>query len=261
MKKILGTLFTAVLAVSSNSTLAGVDSDIGSVPDYRAEKSDKDWSGMIGLAAMSAPEYWGSEDTEGKALPIIIVDYRDTAYFKVNRGGYWFWKPNESLRVGALVKIQPAAWEEDDDSIEDLGPLPADFDEPDTELEPGLNLRYEAGKLEFELEATSGEDTNVAASVGFRAIQTEKSTITLRLSVESLGEDTVNYQWYGDTSGADVDSATNTSLALIGIYRLNPKWNLIYGVKSTSLDDEIEDSPIVEEDTYTVGFFGAAWKF
>lgn len=261
MKMLSRVLTAATIAAMSNLALADVVSDIGSVDTPDAPQTESDWSGMIGLAAMSAPEYWGSEDTEGKALPIIIVDYRDTAYFKVNRGGYWFWKPNESLRVGALVKIQPAAWEEDDDSIEDLGPLPADFDEPDTELEPGLNLRYEAGKLEFELEATSGEDTNVAASVGFRAIQTEKSTITLRLSVESLGEDTVNYQWYGDTSGADVDSATNTSLALIGIYRLNPKWNLIYGFKSTALDDEIEDSPIVEEDTYTVGFFGAAYSF
>jgi hypothetical protein len=61
--------------------------------------------------------------------------------------------------------------------------------------------------------------------------------------------------------GANVDSATNTSLALIAMYRLNPKWNLIYGAQTTTLDDAIEASPGGVDDTYTVGFVGAAWSF
>jgi len=260
MKLINKFALATLLASASTLAFAGVDSDIGSIPDYGAQDPEKDWSGMLGLAVMSAPEYWGSEDTEGTGLPIIIVDYKDTAYFKVNRGGYWFWKPNDNLRVGALVKLRPGAWEDDDDSIEDLN-LPSSFDEPDAQAEPGVNLQYKAGKVTAEIQLLSGEDTNVAANVDFRVMQTKKSIITLRLAVETLGEDTVNYNWYGDTSGADVDSATNTSLALIGIYNLNAEWSLIYGAQTTSLDEEIEDSPVGDDDTYTIGFFGAAWKF
>jgi outer membrane scaffolding protein for murein synthesis (MipA/OmpV family) len=206
------------------------------VADFDARDDDKDWSGMLGLAALNAPEYWGSEDDETNAAPVIIVDYKDTAYFRVNHGGYWFYKPNDSFRVGALIRLRPGAWEDDDDSIEDLGPLPAGFDEPDAQAEPGINLKWHSGM----------------ASV---------SSVIARIGFEILGEDEVNYQWYGDTSGADVDSATNTSLSLIGTTRLNPSWTLFYGAKTTTLDDEIDDSPIVEEDSYTVGFVGAGWNF
>jgi outer membrane scaffolding protein for murein synthesis (MipA/OmpV family) len=261
MKLFTRTLLFMSLSAFSCFALAGVASDIDSVPDYGSEKPDEDWSGMLGLALLSSPEYIGSEDTEGTGVPIIIVDYKDTAYFKVNRGGYWFWKPNDNLRVGALIKLRAGAWEEDDDSIEDLGPLPASFDEPDMQAEPGVNLLYKAGKVKAEVQLLAGEDTNVVANLDFRALQTEKTTLTIRFEVESLGEDTVNYNWYGDTSGADVDSATNTSLAVIGTYSLSKEWGLIYGAKTTSLDEEIEDSPIGDDDTYTVGFFGATWMF
>jgi outer membrane scaffolding protein for murein synthesis (MipA/OmpV family) len=261
MKKILRISTAAVLLSASTVALAGWTSDIGSVTPYAAQKAEKDWSGMIGLAVLSAPEYWGSEDTEGTGVPVIIVDYKDTAYFKVNRGGVWFWKPNDSFRVGALVKIRPAAWEEDDDSIEDLGPLPAGFDEPDAAAEPGVNFRYTTGELEIEGQATSGEDVNLEFSIGYHLIKSQKLLLTAALGIENLGEDTVKYDWYGDLDSPDADSATNTSIGLRGIYSLNKDWKLFFGAKSTSLADEIDDSPIVEDDKYTVGYFGAAWAF
>ncbi len=261
MKFIAKIIAALSLAVFTNLAWADVVSDAGSIPDYESKDDDKDWSGMLGLAALNAPEYWGSEDDEGTAAPVIIVDYKDTAYFRVNRGGYWFWKPNDSLRVGALVKLRPAAWEDDDDSIEDLGPLPAGFDEPDAQAEPGLNLMWRSGEVSAEVQVTSGEDTNVAASFDYRLTVSDQTSLTLRVGVEVLGEDEVKYQWYGDTSGADVDSATNTSLSLIGMTRLNPSWSVFYGATTTSLDDEIDDSIIVEEDTYTVAFVGAGWHF
>lgn len=251
----------AMLSAFSSMAVADVISDASAVADFDARDDNRDWSGLLGLAALSAPEYIGSEDDEGTGAPVIIVDYKDTAYFRVDRGGVWFWKPNDAFRVGALVRLRLGAWEDDDDSIEDLGPLPAGFDEPDTQGEPGLNLRWQSGMAKAELEATSGEDTNMAGSFDYRFVLTDRSALTVRLGFEILGEDEVNYQWYGDTSGADVDSATNVSFTLIGTTRLNPSWTIFYGARTTSLDDEIDDSPIVEEDTYTVGFVGAGWNF
>ena len=253
-------LITALVASASTSAFAGVVSDMGSVPDQDAAKTDKDWSGMIGLVALSAPEYWSSDETESSGAPIIIVDYKDTACFKVNRGGYWFWKPNDNLRVGALVKLRPGAWEDDDDSIEDLN-LPSSFDEPDAQAEPGVNLRYKSGKFAFEAQALAGEDTNLALTFDYHLIRSKQATLMLRLGMESLGEDTVKYNWYGDDDSFDVDSASNTSLAVIGTYSMGPEWKLLYGVQSTSLDDEIKDSPVGDEDNYNIGFVGAAWVF
>jgi hypothetical protein len=45
------------------------------------------------------------------------------------------------------------------------------------------------------------------------------------------------------------------------MYRLNPKWNPTYGAQTTTLDDAIDASPGGVDDTYTVGFVGAAWSF
>jgi outer membrane scaffolding protein for murein synthesis (MipA/OmpV family) len=261
MKPIARIAAIAMLSAFSGMALADTISDAGAIPDYGTDRSDDDWSGMVGLALLSAPEYQGGDDTESNAAPVVIVDYQDTFYFKVNRGGYWFWKPDDSLRVGALLKIRSGAWEEDDDEIEDLGPIPSGFDEPDSQAEVGVNLQYKMGMATFEVQATSGEDLNIAGTLDYRFLQSEKSTLTGRIGFESLGEDTVKYNWYGDSSAFSVDSAFNTSLALIGTYMLNPEWSLIYGAQTTSFDDEIDDSPIVSEDTYTIAFFGATWLF
>ena len=45
------------------------------------------------------------------------------------------------------------------------------------------------------------------------------------------------------------------------VQTLTPSWKLLYGVKATMLDDEIEDSPIGQDDAYTVVNFGAAYSF
>ncbi len=252
----------SMLSACSSMAMADVVSDATSVADFDARDESKDWSGMLGLAALRAPEYWGSEDDETTGAPVIIVDYKDTAYFRVNRGGFWFWKPSDTFRVGALIKLRPGAWEDDDDSIEDLGPLPDGFDEPDAQVEPGINALWQSGPVSAELQITSGEDTNVAGSFDYRFTMSKQTAITLRLGFEVLGEDEVIYQWYGDDSSiADVDESTNTSLALIGTTRINPSWTVFYGAQTTELDSDIEDSIIVEEDTYTVAFIGAGWNF
>ena len=247
----------AALAVASTTTYAF---ELGGVDGGDTSKSDKNWSGMIGLAAMSRPEYIGSDDSEGAGVPVIIVDYKDTAYFKVNRGGYWFWKPNEQFRAGAVVKIRTGAWEDDDDSIEDLN-LPSGFDEPDTQAEPGVNAMYKNGRFMGEVQITSGEDVNLTVLLDYDFIQTKENLLRLHFEVETLGEDEVQYQWYGDDSSYGNDDATNVSIGLIGMHTLNPSWKLLYGAVAKSLDDEIDDSPIGQEDSYNTAFVGALWVF
>jgi outer membrane scaffolding protein for murein synthesis (MipA/OmpV family) len=261
-KALARVLSAAVLgSMSSLAFAAGGLSGLESVASPDAEKGEKDWTGMVGAAILAKPEYWGSDDTEGSGAPIIIVDYKDTFYFKIKTGGWWFWKADENFRMGAIAQIRPKAWDEDDDSIDDQKPLPAGFDEPDTKVEPGVNAQYKIDRFTAEARITSGEDTNAALDFRYNIMQSKQFVVVAKLGVEYLGEDEVNYQWYGGKSSLNNDSATNLSLGVYAIQSLNQDWKLLYGVTSTALDNEIEDSPIGESGNYTVAFFGGAYAF
>ena len=226
-----------------------------------AESDNKDWNGMIGLTALYQPQYIGDDDEQMTAAPVIVVDYKDTFYFKLNRGGWWFWKPNESWRLGAVLQVRPQAWDKDNGHLNDVKPLPAGFDDPDTGIEPGVNARYKMDRFTADLQVTSGEDTNMKLDLKYNLMQTAQFVVRANVGVEYLGEDEVNYQWYGDKGSLDNDSATNLYLGVSAIQTLNPNWKLLYGLKTTSLDDEIEDSPVGQDDAYTVLSFGGAYSF
>ena len=226
-----------------------------------ASDDDKNWSGLLGLAAASKPQYIGDDENQGTVLPLITVDYKDTAYFNIDRGGYWFWKPNEAWRVGAVVQIRVQAWDSDDGHLNDVKPLPSNFDDPDTQVEPGINVRYKMDRITAQAQVTAGEDTNALLELKYNLMKTAQFFVVAALGVEYLGEDQVNYSWYGDKSSLNNDSATNVSLGITAIQTLNPSWKLLYGLKVTSLDDEIDDSPVGQDDTYTVAYFGAGYSF
>jgi outer membrane scaffolding protein for murein synthesis (MipA/OmpV family) len=248
MRMLTGILAAVVLASVSSLALAASD-------DY------KNWSGILGVAAASKPQYIGDDDNQGTVLPLIIVDYKDTAYFNIDRGGYWFWKPNESWRVGAVAQIRVQAWDNDDGHLNDVKPLPGGFDDPDTAVEPGINVRYKMDRFTAQAQVTVGEDTNSLLELKYNLMQTAQLVVVAALGVEFLGEDQVNYSWYGDKGSLDNDSATNVSLGVTAIQTLNPSWKLLYGLKVTSLDDEIDDSPVGQDDTYTLAYFGAGYSF
>ena len=240
-------LTVAILASLSNLAVAASD--------------DKTWSGILGVAAASKPQYVGDDENQGTFIPLIIVDYKDTAYFNINRAGWWFWKPNEAWRVGAVAQIRTQAWDKDDGHINDVKPLPSGFDDPDTKLEPGINVRYKMDRFTGEAQVTAGEDVNALVELKYNLMQTAQFVVTAALGIEFLSEDEVNYQWYGDKGSLDNDSATNVSVGVTAVQTLNPSWKLLYGMKFTSLDDEIDDSPVGQDDTYALAYFGAGYSF
>lgn len=247
MRTLATILTVAILAGMSNLAIAQSD--------------DKDWNGMVGVTALYKPQYIGDDDEQFTGAPVIIVDYKDTAYFNIDRAGWWFWKPNETWRVGAVLQIRPQAWDSDDGHLNDVKPLPSDFDDPDTGVEPGVNVRYKMDQFTAEAQLTIGEATNALVEGKYNLMETDQFVVTAKLGVEFLGEDQVNYSWYGDKGSLDNDSATNVSIGVSAVQTLYPSWKLLYGVKITSLDDEIDDSPVGQDDTYTVLNFGAAYSF
>ena len=66
-------MILALVATASTSTLAGVASDVGAIPAHDTVKTEKDWSGMLGFALLSAPEYISSGDTESSGAPTLVA--------------------------------------------------------------------------------------------------------------------------------------------------------------------------------------------
>jgi len=262
MKKILIPALLSVAAYSSSLFAAGAG-DLSTMPEMEG-KSASGWSGMLGLAALSAPEYVGGDDSEGAGLPVIIVDYNDRFYFKVNTLGVWLWKPNDSFRIGLAAKPRKG-WESDD------GDLLDGRSDRDDQTEFGVNFRWNHEKLTVEGMFLSASDESEGSSALLKArymfIQNSDMALIGGVDIENLDEDIVDF-YYG-TDGTEVagtpvyegDSVTNTSVMLAVMYNINKEWMAVGGVKATSLGDEISDSPIVEDDAYNVIFAGAVWKF
>jgi len=261
MKEILILAFLPLFVFSSNLFAAGVE-ELSSIP-VMDSKSDNDWSGMLGLAALSAPEYVGGDDEEGAGLPLIVVDYKDIAYFKVNTLGVWLWKPNDSFRIGLAAK-QRRGWESED------GPLFTGRAERDAQTEAGINFLWKVEDFSVEGLFLSASSESEGSSALIKARYTyqvdDKWTVVGGLDFESLDEDIVKYYYGTDgTFGGDSvytgDSTTNSSFLLMATYNINKEWVALGGFKATSLGDEIKDSPLTEDDSYNVAFAGAAWKF
>lgn len=259
-------LAVIMLTLSSSAALAGGMGDVATLPDTKVD-ADEGFTGMIGLGALSRPEYIGSDQNEGKAVPLINVNYRDIAYIKFNRAGLWFWKPQDTgLRFGALVKPR-TGWRRND------GDRLSGMDTRDDSVEAGLNIAWHYDRAVFEAayltdmsDASDGDSAFINFAYSF--VQSPQWNLRGQVGFEYLDDDVTGYYWGVPSSEArpsrraySPDEEWNASVALIATYSLSDSWAILGGAVYTSLGDEISDSPIVEEDNYTSGFIGAVWKF
>jgi len=256
----------AALTLASTAALGGGLGDISDVPETRVP-SEKELNGFLGLGALSRPDYIGGDTTQTKAVPLISVDYRDIAYFKLNRAGVWVWKQGqEGFRVGAV--LQPRrGWRRND------GNRLSGMDTRGDSIEAGANLAWRHDRFEIEgayLTDVSDTSDGDSAYIKFRyaLVKSSQWQVTGQLGFEYLDDDVTDYYF-----GVPADEATaqrpayspdeewNTSVGLVATYSFNPSWLAMGGVSYTVLGDEIDDSPIVEEDKYTSVFAGVAWRF
>ncbi len=254
------------LMLASSATVAGGLGDIADVQDT-STPSEKDLNGYLGVAGLSLPEYIGGDDNEGKVVPLIYVDYRDIAYFKLNHLGVWFWKQGrEGFRIGAVAQPR-RGWRRND------GNRLSGMDTRGDSIEAGVNLAWRHDRFEIEgayLTDVSDESDGDSAFIKFRyaLLESTKWRFGGELGFEYLDDDVTDYYFGVPVSEAtpirpaySPDEEWNTSVGLVGTYFFNPSWLAIAGGRYTVLGDEIEDSPIVESDDYYTLFGGVAWRF
>ena len=257
---------TMGLMLASSASLAGGLGDIAETP-HSDLPSDKDLSGYLGVGGLSRPEYIGGDDHEGTVVPLIYVDYRDIAYFKLNHLGVWFWKQGqEGFRIGAVAQPRRGWRRSDGDRL-------GGMDTRGDSIEAGVNLAWRQGPFEIEgayLTDVSDESDGDSAFIKFRYALLEGTKWRLggQLGFEYLDDDVTDYYFGVPASEAtpsrpaySPDEEWNTSVGLVASYFFNPSWMAIAGGTYTVLGDEIEDSPIVESDDYYTLFGGVAWRF
>jgi len=263
MKRLVG---MGCLLLSAGAAFAGTIGDVADIPPVKVQK-DKDLKGFLGIAGLQRPEYVGGNDTETVLAPLISLDYKDTAYIKLNRAGVWFWKPEDTgLRFGALLKSR-RGWRRND------GDRLANMDTRGDSIEAGLNVAWEYQRFQAEagyltdISSTSDGDS-AFVNLRYALVRSPKWQLMGQVGFEYLDDDTADYYFGVQPSEAapgrpaySPSDAWNTSAGLVATYIINESWLVMGGAVYTKLGDELKDSPIVEDDSYTTLFGGVAWRF
>lgn len=243
------------LALFSGSSLAASINDVNRLPDNEV-KAKKGLHGQVGLAVASLPEFVGSDDTKTTVLPIINVQYNDRFYFKFNRLGGWLYKNKNGFRFGGVVTSHSGYDKEDIKNNE----LAEAWGDRDASFMAGVNAAYRYQKFNIEAGyvtdvSNNSEGGKFYASASYTVFADKQKTLTLNARLERLDEDMVNY-YYG------VDDATlNTTLGVIGTYKLSKNWTAIGALTVTALGDEVSDSVISSDDKANVALLGAVYSF
>ena len=260
-------LITTSLLLTSTLSYANMDE----IPELDAKKGSG-LHGLVGIGAMSVPDYVGGSENEVHAIPLININYHDTYYIKFNRAGWWFWRPSHSnFRVGAELGFRQG-WERDDlkESLDTMFDLSnPQYKKVDDSILYGLNAAFQAGRFSAEislLNSSADENfydqepgTELVLRASYSIMATRNFNVTASTKVEALSEDTTDFL-YG-INGYAPDSAVNVSFAVIGSYKFSKNWLMLGGAGVNLLDDEIADSPIVEDDTQSMALLGVAYSF
>jgi outer membrane protein len=231
------------------------------------ESTHKSLDGYLGAGPMVLPKYAGSADSETKLEPIAMIEYKETAYIYLNRVGVRLWgSPDKKMALG--IAAEPR-----------FG-----FKAGDGELLAGMSTRRDAieGGPAFEWELpwfslsaayftdwsnTSGGQS-WRLSVDRQLVDKGRWDISTYLDLDRADASIVQYYF-----GVRPDEATATrpsyqpgatvmsDLGLFSAYKLNKNYALLFGGQLNYLGRAGADSPIVQQRTNVIGYFGLGLVF
>jgi outer membrane protein len=147
------------------------------------------------------------------------------------------------------------------------------LDDRDTSFEGGVRLTYGNFNMMAVTDLSDEHDgQRVDLNYGFPFRGPNRSwSLVPGLGVEWQSDDYTDH-YYGVSAAESArtggtiaaykaDSAVNPYVKVDGHYRLSEHWNLVGSVKYVSLDDEISDSTMVEEDSFGVVMVGFSYQF
>ncbi|TAA41018.1 MipA/OmpV family protein [Corallincola spongiicola] len=223
----------------------------------------------IGVGVQVPSSAYRNYDDSARAIPIIKFD---TEWFYADGGEVGFKALDKGPhRIGIYLTMGEEEWDgSDNDQAEFDG-----FEDKDRAFHLGASYRFKAKwgvvRAQYFTDISDEHDGNGAAlSYAYPWKVSDKIVLIPSVRIKYMDEDYANY-YYGisnrdaATSAAvsayDTGSATNISVGLMAGYHLAEHWNLYAGVTYTSLDDDLEESPLLDDDNETSGMLGVAYKF
>lgn len=222
------------------------------------------WGVGIGVIGRSTP-YVGSDSSV--IQPIPVVTYFGERLQWIGPALRYGVLESDGLRLAVTATYQVGAYEEDDaDILEGLG-------DRDGTLLGGLALIYEGpAGTEFDLryehdllDRFGGGTASASVSRGF---QFGRLRLVPQLGVNWLSSDLADYDFGVPVSAAipgrpayKVGSSYTVEAGVGGMYELTERWRITLNVAVESLDSEITDSPIVDEDYVVKGFGALTYSF
>lgn len=240
---------TAIAALATAVVLTGTAQAQG----QRPQQPDL----LVGVGAMAAPVYEGSDDTEISVLPFIALnDFYGFNFQPVKlsynlidtsaANGAW------SLRAGPSVAPSASRDQDDDGDLRGLGDV-------DTGVMAGAFVDARLGAVTLGIDAAQDvagghEGAVVGVSLGTRVALSSKLTFTPSITTTWASDDYMQ-SFFGVTAAQAVSSTytafdANAGFKDVGAqaalrYGLSEAWSLTWSVAYTRLTGNAADSPIV----------------
>lgn len=220
---------------------------------------------MIGLLGLSSKSIYVEGEDKTRLIPFFAGQWGNI-YLEGASLGYIL-AETERSSFSAAIELDSAFVDERDDS-----PALADMRELDSALSASLNYQYEFdyGELGFSVAADisgSHDGYKLSASYGYPMIL-GKFMVTPKLSVEWVSEE-INQFYYGVT-GEDVkqgralytpESGINYSAGVTGFYPITQQHSIMLFAEYQRYDDQVFNSPIVDEQSATTFGLGYVYRF
>jgi len=236
-------------------------------PPAARQVTPSDFHGILGVALFSGQKIIGDEGRRTAVFPLILMRYKDIAYWSIGGGGVWLARSDDhSLRFGAGIKIA-GGWEPSDDP--ELVGMQRRKSSVDGYLNGVWRTRLVTVGLHLYHDIGDASRSNMASLRLSRPIRIgDNARITPSIGANWQDKDRVDY-YYGVRPEEALPSrpayigreTINYNAGVTGGYRLSRSWSLLGGVFTTRYGNGIVDSPIVERRYATAVFFGAGWRF
>ncbi len=223
--------------------------------------------GILGAGVFGRQKIIGDGDTVVGVLPLVLMRYRDVAYWSIAGGGAWLLGTDDRLlRFGAGIRIQ-AGWRPGDDpelagmerrkgSVD--GYVNGIWRTPLATI--GAHYYHDIGNV------SRGDVASLRLSRNFRI--NDALRLTPSIAAAWMDSERVDY-YYGVRPGEVLPSrpayrgrdTINVDAGLGGVFRLPHSWSLLGGVVVTRFGNGVADSPIVTRRHSTLIYGGAGWMF
>lgn len=256
---------TILLAMTLGLSTAAAAQTAPPAPAPAPEAKD-DWSGYAGLGAIGYSRYSGGKSLSAVPAPLLEFEYKGIVHVDILRAGVRFWGSEDKKMALGIAAIPRFGFKSSDGSrLTGMGERNLSINlGPSFEWSTPIVDVYVAYAADVTGSSKGGE---THALLYKQLADTTHWDIGVYTELERLDHRTANY-YYGvrpeeATAGRafyQPGASTNWNLGLMGAYRINKRYALMFGVQNTQLGGAAAGSPIVETRSAKFGYIGLGWR-